>query len=291
MKHRLGTLRHQPDFLKLWSGETVSLFGSQFTVLALPLTAVLTLHATPSQIGFLGAVRYAPFILVTVFAGVWVDTHRRPILICSNLGRAILLVLVPLAASLHILRIEYMYIVAFFVGLLQVFFDLAYRAFLPSLVTREYLVEANSKLQPSASAAEIGGPGLGGLAVQLFTAPFAFLVDATSFLVSTASLVFIRQSEPIPSSSNGRQKFWPLLSEGMRITFTNPTLRAIGLEAATYNPFGTLILTLFVVYAIRELLITATILGLILEIGSVGALLGSLFAQTIQRRFGLVRHS
>ncbi len=290
MKHPLGKLWQNPDFLKLWSGETVSLFGSQFTVLAFPLTAILTLHATLAQIGLLGAARYAPFILITVFAGVWVDTHkRRPILMYTNLGRAILLILVPLAALLHILRIEYMYIVAFFMGLCQVFFDLAYRAYLPSLVTREHLVDANSKLQASASAAEIGGPGLSGLAIQLITAPFALLVDAASFLVSTLSLLLIRKQEPTPSLSRGRQKLWQQISEGIRITFTNSTLRAIGLEAATYNLFGTLILTLFVVYAVRELAIPTAILGLILGTGSVGALLGSLSAQTIQRRFGFGR--
>ena len=282
-------LWHRPDFLKLWGGETLSLFGSQVTVLALPLTAILTLHATPAQLGLLGAARYAPFLLVTIFVGVWVDHHRRrPILMGANLGRAILLGLIPLTVALGVLRIEYLYVIAFLVGVLQVFFDLAYRAFLPSLVPRDQLIQANSRLEASSSSAEIGGPALGGFLVQLLTAPFAILVDAASFLISLGSLLLIRAKEPglVSAPNGGRRKLWDEIRSGLRYTFGNPSLRAIGLEAATYNLFETLILTLFMVYAVRQLGVSSSTLGLMLAAGSVGALLGSLVAQVIERRWG-----
>src|SRR5688572_27874761 len=157
-----SSLWRNGDFLRLWASETVSLFGTHVTALALPLAAVLTLDATAGEVGILNAARYAPFIAVTLFAGVWVDRHRRRTdLIQINLGWALFIGLIPLGAYLGFLHIEYLYVVAFLLGVLTVFFDLAYQAYLPSLVEREQLTEGNSKLQASASAAEVGGPGLG----------------------------------------------------------------------------------------------------------------------------------
>jgi hypothetical protein len=171
---RPGALRRHPDFLKLWAGETVSLFGSQVTVLALPLTAILTLGASARELGVLNAARFAPFLLLTLVAGVWVDRRRRrPAPIGANAGRALLIGAVPALAYLGLLRIEYLCLIAFLAGTLTVFFDLAYQAYVPSLIGRAHVVEGNSKLQVSASAAEAGDPGLGGVLVQLLTAPAA----------------------------------------------------------------------------------------------------------------------
>jgi MFS family permease len=235
------------DFLKLWAGETASLLGTQVTVLALPLVAVITLHASTGEVGVLNACRYAPFVLVILFAGVVVDrVRRRPTLMLANAGRALLIGLIPLAAAFDSLRVEYLYVVAFLVGVLTVFFDLAYQAYLPSLVERERLSEANTRLQASASAAELGGPGLGGLLVQVVTAPFALLVDAASFVVSIVSLATIETREPKPESER-RPPMLKAIRQGFRFTFGNRYLRAIAGEAATFNLFEQTILTVFVV--------------------------------------------
>ncbi|MDQ6832384.1 MAG: MFS transporter [Chloroflexota bacterium] len=172
-KHLAATLWRYRDFTKLWAGQTISQFGSQITPLALPLTAALTLHATPAEMGILSAAEAAPFLLVRLFAGVWVDRlRRRPIL------------LVALTISLP-------YAVAYLVGILTVFFDVAYQSFLPALVGRGQVLEGNSKLEVSRSAARITGPGVVGGLVQLVTAPMAIIVGATSFLVSALLLTFI----------------------------------------------------------------------------------------------------
>ena len=178
------------DFLKLWTGETISLFGSQITILALPLIAALMLRATSIQMGILEASANLPFLLLTLPAGVWVDRlQRRPLLIIGNVGRAVLLGLIPLCAWLDVLRLEYFYLIAFFVGVLTVFFQLAYQSYLPTLIHHTQLVEGNQKLQISESLARIAGPGLGGILVQALSAPGAMLLDVSSFLFS-AILVF-----------------------------------------------------------------------------------------------------
>ena len=277
------------DFLRLWAGETISLFGTQVTVLALPLVAVITLRASAAQVGLLNACRYAPFVVVTLFAGVVVDrVRRRPTMIVVNLGRGALIALIPLTALLGLLRIEYLYLVAFAVGILTVFFDLAYQAYLPSIVAAEQLTGANGRLVASASAAELGGPGIGGLLVQALTAPYALLADALSFLASTSSLLRIEHREPEPHGER-RPPIGSSIRDGFRFTFSNPYLRAIAGEAATFNLFEQTILTVFVVYAIRRLHFSPGLLGLVLSLGGGGALLGALIAGRIDRRFGLGR--
>ena len=284
---RLGGLWHNPDFLKLWAGQSVSLFGSQVTTLALPLAAALTLRATPLQVAVLNAAVWAPYLVVGLFAGLWVDRRRRrPILVGANLGRALLFGSVPLAYGLGVLRMELLYVVAFLTGALTVLFNLAYGSYLPTLVRREQLVEGNGKMQASASVAEIGGPGLGGVLVQLFTAPLAILVDACSYLVSAISLSLIRAPEPLPPTSERRAGVWREIGSGLRMTYRNSYLRALVGTAATYNLFEQVILALLVVYATRELGMGAGLLGVVLGLGSCGALLGSLVSGVLARRLG-----
>ena len=281
--------RHR-DFLKLWGGETISQFGTQVTVLALPLTAVLTLEASSSELGLLNAARFAPFIAVILFAGVWVDRHRRrPILIQTNLGRALLIGFVPAAAFIGELRMELLYVVGFFVGVLTVFFDTAYQSYLPSLVGRSELTAGNTRLEASRSAAEVGGPGLGGLLVQVATAPYALLVDAVSFLVSGLTLATIRTEEPEPPKEDDHPRMVRAIKDGFAFTFSNRFLRPIAGEAATYNLFEQAIMTVFVIYAVRELEFSAGLLGLIISVGAAGALAGAMLAPYPERRFGLGR--
>ena len=274
------------DFAKLWAGEGISLLGTQVTVLALPLVAVITLHATAGQLGVLNACRYAPFVLVTLVAGVAVDRLRRRLtMIFANAVRAFLIALIPVAAALGSLRVEYLYGVAFAVGLFTVFFDLAYQAYLPALVERSELTPANSRLQASASAAELGGPGLGGLLVQALTAPYALAVDAASYVISVLSLASIKHREQKPEPGEC-PRLLPAIRSGFRFTFGNAYLRAIAGEAATFNLFEQTILTAFVVYAIRVLDFSPGLLGVIISCGAAGALVGSLLVRGLERRFG-----
>src|SRR2546427_4204136 len=188
MKRRLKGLWDNGDFVKLWVGQTISNFGSGITGIALPLTAVLVLAATPTQMGILAALDGAAVFVFGLVAGVWVDRlRRRPILIIADIGRAVLLGSIPLVALLGILHLGQLYIVAGLTGILTVFFNVAYESFLPSLIPTEQLVEANSKLGMSDALAEIGGPGSAGALVQLLGAPLTIGFDALSFLLSALS--------------------------------------------------------------------------------------------------------
>ena len=193
---RSGLLRH-PDFLKLWTAETVSVFGTQVTLLALPLVAATILQVSPFEFALLGTIEFLPFILLSLPAGVWVDRlRRRPILIVGDLGRAISLISIPLAYSVGALTIWQLYVVAFVNGCLTVFFDVAYQSYLPSIVDRDQLVEGNSRLEISRSASQLAGPGLSGVLIGFLTAPFAIVVDAISYVLSALFVFGIRRAEP-----------------------------------------------------------------------------------------------
>jgi MFS family permease len=279
------------DFVRFWAGESVSLVGSQVTALALPFMAVLVLDASPAQMGLLGAVGFLPFLVVTLPAGAWIDRHdRRPVLIVANLGRAALLATIPLAAALHVLGMELLYLIAFAVGVLTVAFEVAYLAYLPSLVSRERLTTANGRLLASASAAEMGGPGLAGLLISIVGAPVALAVDAASYIVSAISLIGIarREPPPAPDPAGGRHVIAEI-REGLQVTFGSPLLRAVAAEAATYNGLYQMIEVLVLLYFTRELGLDPTTIGLLFAVGAVGALLGSLVAGKLAARFGLGR--
>jgi MFS family permease len=284
---RFTELWRQPDFLKLWAGQTVSQFGSQITLLALPLVAALTLEATPAQMGLLGAVEFAPFLILSLFAGVWVDRlPRRPILIAADLGRAVALLAIPVAAWTGALQMELLYAVALITGSLTVFFDVAYQSFLPALVRRDELVGSNSKLEVSRSVAQIAGPGAAGGLIQLATAPVALLVDALSFLLSGLFLIAIRGREEDPAAPAGRQRIRAEIGEGLGVVFGNPLLRAIAACTATLNLFGSIVQAVFILYLARELGIGAGLLGLIFAASNVAVLLGAVAAGAVTRRLG-----
>ncbi|MFI6448452.1 MFS transporter [Kitasatospora sp. NPDC050543] len=287
---RFGGLWRDREFLKLWSGEAVSQLGAQVTQLALPLAAVYQLHASSTQLGLLNSASYAPFLGLTLFIGVWVDRRRRrPLMIYGNLGRALLVGSVPLCAALGVLRIEYLYLAAAAVGTLTVLFDISYQSYLPSLIEREQLVEGNSKLQATSSIAQIGGPGLAGLLVGWITAPMALLFNALSYLVSVAGLLAIRRPEPHPAPVRERTSTARSIAEGLRMVFGNASIRAIALEAGTYNLCWMSLQTVFVLYAARELGMGPGTIGLVLGVGAVGSLVGALAAGRLKQRLGLGR--
>jgi MFS family permease len=283
-----GLWRHR-EFVKLWTGQTISRLGSEISQLAIPLAAALVLHASPAQMGLLGAFEFAPFLLLSLFAGVWVDrVHRRPVLIVADVGRAIFLGSIPVAAILGVLRIEQLYGVGLLTGVLTVFFDVAYQAYLPVLVSREHLVEGNSKLEVSRSVAQIAGPGVAGALVQLVTAPMAVIVDALSFVASVIFLLFIRTPEPPPVRHAGKAgSVWSELREGLAVVLGNPLLRSIAGCTATSNLFGNAMQAIYVLYVTRELGLQPAVIGLIYAISGPGALLGAVIAGWLAERFGL----
>jgi MFS family permease len=288
--HSRRTLFHSPDFLKLWVGQTISVLGSHITGGGLPLLAVITLGATPFQMGLLQAIGSAPVLLFSLAAGVWVDRlRRRPVMIATDLGRALVLFTIPLAAVLGYLHIWQIYVVLALTGILNVLFNTAYRAYLPSLVEQENIVEGNSRLALSESAAEIIGPGLTGLLVQTITAPIAILFDALSFLISVLSLGLIRKPEPPPAARQERQSMLQEAREGVDTVLHNPILRALAAAGATSTFFGSFIGVLYALYAIRILHITPAAMGLTIGIGGASSLVGALLATRTVRRFGLGR--
>lgn len=286
-----GGLWRHPDFLKLWSGQTISQFGTQISQLALPLVAVLVLDASTFEVAALGTVEFLPFILFTLPAGVWVDRlRRRPILIAGDLGRAALLVTIPLAYFADALSLGQLYVVGFLVGVCTVFFDVAYMSYLPSLVDRREIIDGNSKLQISQSAAQISGPGFAGLLIEIFTAPYAVLIDAVSFLGSGLFLIRIRKPEerPVPVTPNGEKtSVWIELKEGMRFVFGNPNLRAQAGCTATSNFFFTLAFSIIVVFLVRVLGLSPGVIGVVFSISAVGSLVGAFTSRRISDRFGI----
>ena len=284
----LRSLWHHADFMKLWTGQSISEFGSRITREGLPLAAVINLAATPSQMGLLAAVASAPVLVFGLFAGVWVDRlRRRPIMIAADLGRALVLLVVPVAAVLGALRLELIFVVIAVAGTLSIFFDTAYRTYLPTLVERTQIVEGNSKLALSDSMAEVLGPGISGVLVQALTAPIAILFDALSFLVSALSVVLIGAPEPPPPSVAGRRPVLHEITEGLRALAAHPLLRTLALSAAMLSFFGNFFAGLYGLYSIRVLGMGPALLGLTVAVGGIGSLLGSLLAERTVRRLGL----
>ena len=285
-----GLWRHR-DFLKLWSAETISQFGTQVSQLALPLVAILILDASTFEIAALTTVEFLPFILFTLPAGVWVDRlPRRPILIAADFGRAALLVSIPIAYVADVLTLGQLFVVGFLVGICTVFFDIAYQSYLPSLVSRDLIIEGNSKLEISRSTAQVAGPGVGGALVEIFTAPYAVFVDAVSFISSGLFVLRIRKEEssPIVERADGKKaSLWVELKEGLRFVLGNPNLRAQAGCTATSNLFFSLGFAIFLVFAVRELQLSAAVIGIVFSIGSVGSLIAAFTAMRISNRFGI----
>lgn len=282
-----GLWRH-PGFLLLWGGQSVSQVGSQITLWAVPLIAVLLLKASPLQMGILALMGRLPLLLIGFVAGAWVDrlSHRR-VLITADIGRALLIGSIPLAVWLNVLSLLQLYVTTFLVGMLTVFFDIAYQSFLPSLVEGNQLVSANSKLESSTALASIIGPGLAGTLVQLISGPLAMLVDAISFVVSSASLAAIRVQDDIRKASKESRKLLVEISEGISFTWQQPIIRALTISATLFNLFDNILGAEYVLYLSRTLNLGAVYIGIVGACGGFGWLLGALFTEPLTRRFGL----
>ena len=290
MHRRFTGLWRHPEFLKYWTASAISDVGSQVTALALPLIGALMLNATPWQMGMLTASGTAPILLVGLFAGVWVDRlRRRPVLIATDVGRALLLSTIPLASVLDVLSIGLVCAVALLVGTLSLMFDIAHLAFLPSLVTREHLVDGNAKLETTSATAQVVGPSLGGGLIGALGAPFAVLLDALSFLGSAWLIKRTRATETPPVRALDRPTIWAEIREGFRVVRAQPLLLALAGASATMNFFGRMFLAVYVLYMTRDLGLGAVGVGLVLATGGVGSLAGALVAGPVTRRLGVGR--
>jgi MFS family permease len=290
IERRRVSLWRQADFLKLWGGETTSQLGSQVTLLALPLTAIITLRASPQQVGVLTAALFAPYLIVTLFAGQWLDTHRRrPALLLTNAGRFVVLGLIPLLYVLGGLTIALLCVLAFLAGTFSAVFDVAYLVYLPSLVERDQLVDANAKLEATYSIAQVGGPGLGGLLVQAFTAPMAILADSVSYGLAIASVAWIRRPEPEPARIGVPGSLLSEIKVGLEKTLGHPVLLPLTLQSAWFNLFEQATLMLTLLYAVRSLHLDPGLLGAILAVGSLGGLVGTVIASRMGRLLGVGR--
>jgi MFS family permease len=277
-------LRENADFRHFWIGQTVSLFGDQISLIALPLTAVLVLHANAAQMGFLTTVLLVPNLLFSLHAGAWVDRRgrRRQTMLATDIGRALLLATVPVAYAFGHLTFAHLYVVAFLTGALSVLFYVAYSALFVALVPRDDFMNANSLLHGSRAFAFLGGPSVGGVLVQLLRAPYALAADVLSFLVSAFFLGRMRVEEPPGATDEGEGAM-----TGARWLWRSPVMRSNLGAVATINYFNFVFFALFILYATRSLHVRPATLGLVLGAGAVGGVLGSLATNRISRRIGV----
>lgn len=276
------------DFLKLWTGQTISRFGSVVTRTALPLVALLVLGARPLELAYIVIAQSLAVLVVGLVAGAWVDRlRRRPILIGTDVLRALILFSIPIAQGFGVLRIEQLYAVAFLEGSLATLFSSAYPAYVPSLIGVERVVEGNSKLAMSSSIAEVGGPGLAGALVQIVSAPFALLVDAISYIVSAISIALIRAPEPPRPQRETTSRILGEVIEGLSTVRRHPVLLPLASRSVIAHVSGAFYGVLYSIYLLQELHLDPFLLGVVISAGGVGSLVGSLFASRVVNAIGL----
>jgi MFS family permease len=285
-----GRLWSHGDFLKLWGGQTISRFGSQITLLAIPTVAILTLKATPLQVGLLTTLEYLPFPVLGLLAGVYADRwRRRPIMITADIARAVILASIPISFALHHLTLLQLYAVALSTGVFTVFFDISDQAYLPALVDRSDLVEGNTKLTISYSTANLAGPAVAGFLIELIGAARAVAADAVSFVVSALAIWAIRKPEPapLPASASGRRGLWTEMQEGLQLVFGNSILWHIAGCTATSNLGSNMVFAVFLIFAYRHLHLTPGVIGVVFGISSFGSLAAALVARRMAQLLGV----
>lgn len=281
-----SSLWRNHDFLKLWAGRTVSVFGTRLD--ALTYVAVISTAASPSQLGWLGALTGAPVLLVSLLAGAWVDRlRRRPLMIVVEIGRAALMATIPVAALMGRLSLQQVFVVGVLSGALGLLFDIADHAFFPTLVPSERLVEGNSRLEAGGEVAEIVAPAAGGGLVQALGAPMAAAADALTFLFSAGSLLLVRTREHEPARQGAQGSLWSEMGEGVRFLLGTPLLRSLTLSEATRSFCGGGFFgTLYTWFALKELHLVPVTVGILIGAGGLGGLLGAIVSGRAVRRFG-----
>jgi MFS family permease len=277
------------DFRRLWVADAISQLGTRMTFLAAPLLAVLYLHATAFEVALVRTFQSLGGVLFGLAAGAWVDRMRcRPVLLTTDLGRAAVMLTVPVAAWFGVLALWQLYAVMAVIGVLTVFFDIAHQSYLPRLLPPDALTGANAKLAANRSVAALAGAGAGGFLVQLLTAPFVFVLDALSMVWSAAWLRSIRHREPAvaraPDRHLGRE-----VAEGVRFVWRQPLLRPIAANVATTVLCQSAGIAVSVVFLVRDIGLSAGVIGVLGTIGLVGALLSAALAQRLIRWLGEAR--
>nr|WSW69446.1 MFS transporter [Streptomyces sp. NBC_00995] len=281
------SLWRDADFRRLWVGQTASQFGAQATQVVLPLIAVVSLHAGPGQLGALRAVEQAPILLLSLLAGAWVDRRRaRTVMVPADCGRALALGAIPAAYLLGVPALPVLLVVALLIGVLSVFFDVAYQASLVRLVERDRLLQGNSALEGSRSAAQIGGPALGGTLVSLCSGTVAVVTGAFFFALSSVSIWRIRRREQLPARSGGPVRVRQQILEGLRFVTGNASLRAVGIASALFQFWFAALMTVYLLHLPRGLHLPGTAIGMALAAMGPGAVVGSMLAARLPGRFG-----
>jgi MFS family permease len=275
------------DFRRLWTSLTITAFGGQVTNLALPLTAAMLLSATPWQMGVLVALETLPFALVSLHSGVLIDRVRKlPIIIAADVGRGLALLAIPVAAYFDALSIEILYAVGFFCGVQNVVGGAAYQVLLARLAGRERLVEANAKIALGETSAALVGPGLAGVLIQFLTAPFAIVLDALAFFASALMLRRVRAPNDVPHTGP-KASMAAAIREGLDLVWNNSTLLALAWLAGLWQILHHMQIAVLILFATRELGLSAGAIGLAYVFGGVGCVLASAFAQRLSTRLGV----
>ena len=283
-----GLWRHR-DFLLLWSAQGISAIGSRITRTALPMAAILVADASAYELGLLAVALSLPGVLVAWVAGGWVDRHRRrPLLITTDLIRALALAAIPLAAFRHELSLPVLYAVAAITGVCTVLFNLADHVFITDLVSRKRLLDANGKRSAVDSVAEISGPALGGALVALWTAPIAILADAATFVVSAFLIGRIRKVEARPKPV-AVTSFVDDVRTGIQVVFRTPAVRTLFCAMTIFTLCGSFMASLYTLFALRDLGLSPAQLGVAIGCGGVGGLIGAALAFPAAARWGTRR--
>ncbi|WP_206447104.1 MFS transporter [Agrococcus sp. KRD186] len=281
-----GSLWRDGNFLTMWSGQALAQVGSQVTELAIPVLAVLLLHATEFEVGLLNAAGVAAFLVVGLPAGAWIDRMRkRRVMIWADAVRAAALAALPLLWWAGVLEMWHLYAVALVVGVATVFFDVSYQSIIPSLVRPSQIAEANGKLEATRELANIGGPAIGGWLIGIITAPFAILATVGTYLASFIALLLTRDHEQ-PRAADDHEPILREIGEGLRWVLGNPLLRRIVGTTGISNFFSTLSFTLLPIFLLRELGLTPAAMGVIFSLGSIGGLAGAAATPHIVRWIG-----
>ncbi|MEO7664521.1 MAG: MFS transporter [Candidatus Limnocylindrales bacterium] len=286
------------DFRRLWAAQVVSVYGTQVSILAIPLVAALILRVSPFEFGLLSTLEFVPFLLVSLPAGVWIDrVRRRPILVTADVVRCLALLSIPLAVVLDRLTIGQLYAVVFLNGGLSVFFDVAAQSYLPTILERDQLVDGNAKLELSRRTAQRLGPGIAGVLIGVVSAPFAVIADAASYLVSALFLSRIREREATVASEPGAsvagvappstRSVRHELVEGLRFVAKHPWLRVLALSVAIGNLFGYVVDSILILHLVTERGFAAPEIGFAFTIGSIGVICGALLARRVTAVLGV----
>ncbi len=276
------------DFVKLWAAQIASAFGSRITRTVLPIIAISTINASATEIAILSALSFAPGLIVAFFAGGYIDRNKkRPLLIASDLVRAALILSVPIAAHFSAMSMMQLYLVAAIVGAATSMFQIADNTYLPRLVEKDQLVDANSKLEATEAVAEASGPGIAGWLASAFGGPVALIFDAITYLWSALMLGFIKKSEPEATPKSAEDNLLRDAMKGFSACLSHPIVGKILVADVIMTLAGGFYVTLYMIVALRTLALDPFLVGVIISLGGVSGFLGALAAKPVAERFGL----